>query len=307
MKSLLVVRLGALGDLVLCAPSFAALRDNFPQAKIGLLTQPQFAGFAGQMPWFDEVLIDKRASRWNLAEWLRLVRAVKNFEPEFIFDFQGKSRQSLLFAFLGGAFSRIKWSGAASFCSFPRPWPPEKSDHFTDHLANQLKSVGVKPLYPETRFFEWLKDDVRAFGLPEKYALIIPGCSPNHPYKRWPVKKYAELTIRLKTLGIQTVAIGTQHEAEALAAIQALDPELINLCGKTTLGHVAELARKAICVVGNDTGPTHLAAAAGGNCVALICGRVNPVWSAPKGPRAGWLQENNLADLPMERVLAAVL
>lgn len=305
-QRILVIRLGALGDLVLCCAAFAAIRAAHPQAQIALLTMPAFAAFAGQMPWFDRVLIDPRASGWRIGAWRDLARQVRAFAPERVYDLQGKRRQTILFNLLGGPLWGPEWSGAAPLCSHPRQWPPTPDMHFTDFVKAQLARAGLGDALlvgeADAQRMAWLDGDVSAFGLPDKFALLIPGCAPDRAYKRWPASHFAALVNALAARGIASVAIGTRHDAPALQAIKALAPEMVDLCGQTSLGQVAALARRAFCVVGNDTGPTHLAAAVGGRTVALLSDKVNPVWSAPRGPQAAWLQGKPLATLAPEVV-----
>ncbi|OYW09809.1 MAG: ADP-heptose--LPS heptosyltransferase, partial [Rhodospirillales bacterium 12-71-4] len=60
MTAILVIRLGALGDLVQSFGPFAAIRAHHPEARIVLLTTPPFAGLARRSPWFDDVWADGR-------------------------------------------------------------------------------------------------------------------------------------------------------------------------------------------------------------------------------------------------------
>lgn len=299
-KKILVIRLGALGDLVLCFQAFASIRQAHPDAEIALLTSPQFAGFVLKMPWFNRVIIDNRPSIGNIPEWFRLVRSVRGFYPELVYDLQGKLRQSILYAALGGPF-KGRWSGAAPFCTYPRVWPPKPEMHFTDFINAQLKNAGVK--IDSDVSVSWLDAPLDHFALPQKYAVIIPGCAPNRLYKRWPAYGYAALVEYFKEKGLACVAVGTVHDAPAIADIKKIAADLIDLSGKTTLSEVASLARRSVCVVGNDTGPTHLAAAVGANVVTLMSEKVNPVWSAPKGQRAVCLQGKPLSSVAPEEVI----
>lgn len=60
--------------------------------------------------------------------------------------------------------------------------------------------------------------------LPERYVMMIPGCSPSHPYKRWPVENFCALARRLAERGISSVVIGTRAEAAEVEAIAASSP-----------------------------------------------------------------------------------
>jgi ADP-heptose:LPS heptosyltransferase len=299
-ERILVIRLGALGDLVLCFAAFQTIRKAHPGAEIALLTMPAFQGFARQMPWFDTVLTDLRSPRYRIDIWWQLWRSIRRFRPTRVYDLQGKSRQDVLYFLLGGPLGP-EWSGAAPFCSHPRLWPPQPGMHFVDFLAAQLERARIN--VGGGVDLSWLDGAVEGLGLPERYALIIPGCAPERLYKRWPAEKYAELAMRLKEKGLGCVAIGTVSDGYAISEIAARAPHVIDLCGKTSLGQVAALARRAACVVGNDTGPTHLAAAVGGRTVALMSDKVDPVWSAPRGPHAVWLQGKPLGELGVAEVL----
>ncbi len=300
-ERVLVIRLGALGDLVLCMGAFAAIRAKHPDAEIALLTGAGFVAFGLSMPWFDHVLIDPRPKITQPFSWIRLIRQVRTYAPTRVYDFQGKLRQSILYYALGGLWGKPpEWSGAVKGCSHPRLWPPQPNMHYTDFLAGQLERAGLA--MQKEPDLSWLSDSVDSLSLPKKYALIIPGCAPTRPEKRWPAAHYAELSRRLAAQGLETLAIGTKHDADSIAEICVLAPDVLSLVGKTSLKQVATLARGAQCVVGNDTGPTHLAAAVGARTVALMSGQVDPYWSSPRGSQTMWLQGSPLESLSVDKV-----
>ena len=299
-ERILVIKLGALGDLVLCMRAFASIRAHHPEAEIALLTAPAFASFALQMPWFDAVLLDPRPKATQLLKWIKLISDVRRFKPSRVYDFQGKARQTILYHALG----KPAWSGAVRGCSHPRAWPPEKGMHYTDFLKAQLESAEV-PLVRENEVdLLWLDGGLDAFALPEKFAILIIGCSPQHPYKKWPAAHFAELANRFAKQGIASIAIGTKEDAYSIAEVRALAPEVIDLSGRTSLGQVAALTRRSVCVVGNDTGPTHLAAAVGARTIALMSDKVDPLWSCPKGPKTTWLGGVPTTEITVEKVWA---
>ncbi len=302
-ERILVIKLGALGDLVLCAGAFAAIRAAHPEAEIALLTTPPFAAFGLSMPWFDYVLLDPRPKAWQLLKWVKLLRQSRAFAPTCVYDFQGKPRQSILFYALG----KPAWSGAVKGCRFPRPWPPKPKMHYTDSLAAQLKAAGVVMTdVTGGGDLSWLASPMKGAVLPENYALLIAGCAPDRLYKRWSPESFAALAKKLAEKGIASIAVGTKADAASIAAIRALAPEVMDLSGQTTLAQLATLARGAECVVGNDTGPTHLAAAVGARTVALMSDCVDPYWSAPRGAHTTWLQGKPLAALSVEAVMESL-
>ena len=299
-ERILVIRLGALGDLVLCFQAFADIRKAHPDADIALLTTDSFIAFGLQMPWFDKVLMDRRAPAWRLDRWWQLLHQVRAFAPTRIYDLQGKLRQTILYGLLGGPVGP-EWSGAAPLCHLPRLWPPVPGMHFTDFAAAQLQKAGINTGTVVNT--SWLEGGLEGFEFSQRYALLIPGCAPGRPYKRWPVDHYAALANILYKDGIAAVAIGAEHDVSVVREIKSVAGHVIDLCGRTNLKQVASLAREAVIVIGNDTGPTHLAAAVGARTLALMSDQVNPLWSAPKGTQTEWLQGKPLATLSVETVL----
>ena len=302
-KRILVIRLGALGDLVLCFQSFHEIRARHKDAKIALLTMPTFADFARAMPWFEKVIIDPRPPAWRPDQWLKLIADIKSFDPQCVYDLQGKKRQSVLFALLGGPMGP-EWSGAAPMCSLPRFDPPQKGMHYTEFVARQLRLADVAPQPPAD--LSWLDASMDGFTLPERFAVLVPGCAPHREYKRWPPENYATLAQKLQADGIASIAVGTKQDAAATASIRALAPEVIDFSGRTNLLQLAGLMRRAVCVVANDTGPAHIAAAVGAPTLGLISDQVDAAWVAPHGPRAKWLLGAPLAKLDVDKVLLAL-
>jgi ADP-heptose:LPS heptosyltransferase len=301
-EHILVIRLGALGDLVFCFQAFHEIRRAHPEAEIALLTRANFADFARSLPWFDRVIIDTHPTFTQPLAWIKLRREIVDFAPTRIYDLQGKNRQTVLYALLGGPLGP-DWSGAAPLCKFPRPWPPAPNMHFTDFLAAQLRAAGVpQAAAPD---LAWLDAPLERFALPENYAVLIPGCSPDAPHKRWPPKCFAEVAHRLHTRNLSCIVVGTAADAEAVAAIKVIAPEIVDLCGQTSLFELAGILRRAACVIGNDTGPVHMAAVVGAPTLALFSGLSNPVWSKPPGKRVSWRQSPALADLRVDEVFFA--
>ena len=186
-RNILIIRLSALGDLVLCFAAFQAIRVAHPHARIALLTTSAFAEFARLMPWFDEVLIDDRAPIHNLSSWWRLVSVIRKFRPDRVYDLQGKQRQTYLYYALGGPLWGPEWSGAAPGCSHPRLWPPQPDMHFTDFIAAQLQRAGIGNIPPPD--LNWLDADVSRFVSQELADSLPPegrggegGAPPSHNY-----------------------------------------------------------------------------------------------------------------------------
>jgi len=132
-------------------------------------------------------------------------------------------------------------------------------------------------------------------------VLMIPGASAHRPEKRWPPERYGELARRIAAKGIIPVVIGANDEREAGTVVARMEPRAKNLVTRTNLFQIAALAAQANASVGNDTGPMHIAAAAGSPCVVLFSAESNPTKVAPRGRSAVLaLTAPSLADLPVD-------
>ena len=137
-----------------------------------------------------------------------------------------------------------------------------------------------------------------------RFVLMVPGSSARHLAKRWPARRYGVLAEALRRAGHASVVIGSNAERALGAAIREVSPEAIDLVGRTDIEAVAALAQRAVLTIGNDTGVTHLAAAADCPIVVLFSGASDPAWCAPRGRVVRILTAADLDDLDVDQVLA---
>jgi ADP-heptose:LPS heptosyltransferase len=289
-RRILVVKLGALGNVILSLGPFATIRRHHAEAQITLLTTAPYAEWLARSPWFDHVWIDERPDWWDLPGWLRLRRRLIEGRFDRAYDLQTSSRSSRYFQLLPHA-SRPEWSGVAHGCALPDRDPNRNRMHDVDRQFGQLRQAGITVRAPVD--LSWSHADLSGFGLPERFALLVPGSSPHRLVKRWPIGRYQELTASLAAQCMTPVVIGTASEHSLAAAI----PGAIDLTGRTDLAQLATLARAATVAIGNDTGPMHLIAAAGCPSVVLFSRDSDPALCAPRGPAVTILRRPDLADL----------
>lgn len=293
---ILVIKLGALGDFAQAFGPFAAIRAHHPGAEITLLTTPPFAPLARQAPWFDQVWENGRprglAALWALGRQLRAARFDR------VYDLQTSDRSSRYRWLVGRG---VEWSGIAAGASHPHANPRRDFMHTVERQREQLAMAGISH-FPAPEL-GWLDADIARFALPDRFALLIPGASPGRPAKRWPVEHFAALAA---ALDIPAVILGGPAEASLGAAITQAVPGARDLTGKTSFADIAALARRAAFCIGNDTGPTHLAAVAGCPTLALFGEDSDPALCAPRGPRVAVLRRQPLASLQLADLQTAL-
>ena len=277
--------------------SAAAIRDFHRDATIVFLTAPAYAGFARQAPYFDEVWADERPG-WNSpGALLRLIGRLRAGCFDRVYDLQTRARTSLYFWLMG----RPQWSGTAAGASYRHDNPERRTMHTLDREADQLRRAGI-PGSARRPDLSWVKADIARFALPPAYVLLIPGGAAHRPKKRWPVERFAELAARIAAAGLAPVLIGGPDERGLGQTIAARVPQVHDLIGRTDFADVVALARAARRAIGNDTGPMHLAVAAGAPATVLYSAASDPALTAPRGGDVAILRVDNLADLTVDEV-----
>ncbi len=302
---ILIIKLGALGDIVLATGAFQAIRRHHDTARITLLTTAAFDRMARLSGYFDDVWVVDRPSKSNLWALWRIARRIRWQRFSRVYDLQRNDITTRIFRMISGR--KPEWNGIAPGCSHPHIDPKQHVIHTIERQKGQLAAAGIAEV-PDTDI-SWLTDDVSGFALQQPYALLVPGGSAARPNKRWPADRYMALARQMADHGIQPVLIGGPDEQAVLDQITALEPRALNLGGRTNFAQIARLARGARNAVGNDTGPIHLIAAAGCDCVVLFSSESDPSLTAPRGVAGGRvtvLRRARLDDLPIVDVWDAV-
>lgn len=303
--SILVIKLGALGDFIQATGPFAAIRTHHAGARIVLLTTEPYAALARLSGYFDEVWIDSRPAWWQMRDFFGLRRRLRGGGFTRVYDLQTSDRSGWYARLLG---RRVEWSGIAQGASHPHANPARDAMHTIDRQREQLAMAGIADVPPPD--VSWLRPSITHLALPPRYALLVPGGAAHRPEKRWPAAHYAALAKALAARGVTPVLIGGAAEAGVMAAIRAAVPEVRDLTNRTSLAEIASLARGAVCAIGNDTGPMHVVAATGCPSVVLFSHASDPALCAPRagagGPAPVILRRASLDALPVSEVLSSL-
>ncbi len=302
-QNILVIKLGALGDFIQSLGPMRAIRQAHPDAKITLLTTSPFENFAEKSGYFDSIVLDKRPKWYHYKEWRHLKEFLNESHFTRVYDLQNNDRTGLYFKLL--KTPKPEWVGIAKGASHRNTSPLRTQGKAFEGHKQTLALAGISSV--EIDKLDWLEADISAFNLPDKYVLIVPGCAPNRPEKKWPVENYIDLCRYIsKNLKAMPVLIGTEKEADITRKIsQTIDSgKIIDLTGKTTLEQIVTLARNAFCAVGNDTGPIHLIGVT--SCPAIVIfnenKHSNPKRHAPLGENVVYIAAPDLKDISVKRV-----
>jgi len=299
MNKVLVIRLGALGDLVFCMRVFQSIRKHYKDSKTALLVRKPYAEFAKAMPWFDEIIIDEKPD-FNISEWLGLRNKISKFKGDSdkitVYDFHCKKRQTILY-FLFGGFLKTIWSGMAPFCKYRRDKVWTNTGHWIEDQKRQLEQSGIEWDNGALNL-DWLDADITKFNLPNNLIVFIPGSSKHD--KQWGSDKFIELANRIQK---PICLVGSKEEQIICDEICSKNQNIINLCGKTSLFELAGILRKADLVIGGDTGPMHIASVLERKTIALYSKRTDAIRHKPIGTKTTVIQKQNMKDISLEEII----
>lgn len=300
---ILVIKLGALGDMVQALGPMAAIRAHHPDAHITALTTRAYEDLLRASGYFDEVRLDTKPRVTQPGNWLALRNWLRSSGFQRVYDLQTSDRSCFYFHLMWpGPYP--EWSGIARGCSHPHANLDRNAMHTVDRQADQLFDAGI-PATPLPDL-SWADADTTRYELSEPLCLLVPGGAPHRPAKRWPIEHFASLANNLVSAGVTPVLLGTFAEARLLTQIANICPQARNLCGDTSFLELAALARRAAAAVGNDTGPMHLLAAAGCPCTVLFSAESDPALCAPRGTAVTVVRKDSLSDLAVSETLAAM-
>jgi ADP-heptose:LPS heptosyltransferase len=304
MRSILVIKLGALGDILLADGALRDIRAAHSGARIAVLTRRGFARLLSRCPWVDEVIADDNAPRWRLDRMLALGRRLRAGAFTRIYDLQNSRRSRFYRRYL---LAGVPASAIGTDCALPFPHPDPRSLPVPERHAGQLRAAGIAVAHAAHPRPDWMRAEVdellAAAGIRAPFLVLLPGASARHPHKRWP--HFAELSHRLAAAGHRVVTIpgpdeadlGTGYAGTVLrVGARPLDPF-----------ELAGVLDRADFVIGNDSGPTHLAALLDRPGLALFgSDHADPRITGMDRRRLAILEARRVADISLERTLPAI-
>ena len=285
--NILVVRLGALGDVVHTIPAVAALRRAFPDARIDWLVEAKHRSIPDLVSVLDEVIAIEAPT---LNGWRAAIPELRQTRYDVAIDFQGLLKSAVLARVSGAArvigFSiwHLREKTARPFYSATDGGAGAEAGHVIRKNLRLLHVLGIEHAAIE---FPLRDVDSRAAAVlrqivPGPYALINPGAA--WPNKRWPAERFGDVAAFLSDArGLTPVVLwGPGEDALAQAVIDASGGRAV-LAPPSRPADLVALARAAALVVSGDTGPLHIATAVGTPTVSIF-GPTDPGRNGPWDP-----------------------
>ena len=322
--NILIVRLGALGDVVHAIPAAAALRRAFPGARIDWLVEAKHRAIVDLVTVIDRTIAVERST---VGGWHQAVRELRATPYDLAIDLQGLLKSAVL----------ARASGAARVVGFSiwhlrektaRPFYSDVRDAEGGHvIAKNLRLLEAVEIHDHEISFPLADvpsaavDSLRVqIGATTPFALVNAGAAWVN--KRWPAHRFGELASFLReACGLVPVVLWGPGEEGLAADVIAASGKAAVLAPPTSIADIVAMTRAAALVVSGDTGPLHIATAVGTPTVSIF-GPTDPARNGPFAVgdvavsrydicgchydrtchEAAWC----LADLPVPEVCAAV-
>lgn len=290
VRKVLIIRLSAIGDIVMASGLIPALKQRFPSAQIVWLADTGLTSLLENHTELHGVISwDKNAWRSLLKsgrlialarEVLLLSKALRAHDFDLVIDAQGLLKSGLL-AFLSGASRKVSF------------WSNEYGHLFSDEvLKRDFDDLRMSSEYRQIASFLGCDDSNYKLGLMPSHSdrtlareLIsdrdFDGSTPivavapftTRPQKHWPMHYWPELIKRFVESGWNVVMLGGPADKQLASSIESdanVSDCLLNLVGKTSLIQSYAVIEQASALVGVDTGLTHMGVAANTPTVAIF-------------------------------------
>jgi heptosyltransferase-1 len=269
VKSILIVRLGAMGDIIHALPGASSLKHSFPAARVTWVVEPRWVPLLEGNGFVDRIVVFRRD---DPRSWRRTKDELRAEQYDLAVDFQGLTKSALIAHAarperIAGFGSRVVRERPAGLFYSARV--ESQAVHVVDQALDLAAGAGATNL-------------VRAFPLPpgspeghlpaEPFVLASP--LAGWTSKQWPLEYYARIAPMLRErLGMSLVLNG------APGTVPAVEGTLVHESG---IAGLIDATRRAALVIGVDSGPLHLAAALNKSGAAIF-GPTDPVRNGPYG------------------------
>ena len=308
MKRILIIKPSSMGDVLHAFPAVHALMTADAGLAVDWVINPAFAELLDYLPGIRRKILFRRRELGRLSTFfsaaLELLREVRREKYDAVIDLQGLFRSALVGIsarsglLCGPAKAREK---VARLCYRRKLRYPENLRHAIEKNCAMIRDFSgleqissIYPLPEVSRYSDAAQQLLSKNGLQgKKIIAIAPGA--RWETKQWPPEFFAAAAaeIAVRQSEYEFVLLGSPVEKNLCGRVMdaAKTIRVTDLSGLTTPGGLVEIIRHSELLICNDSGPMHIAAAAGTPVIALF-GPTDPALTGPYGPQCRVIQPN---------------
>ena len=291
---ILIVKLGALGDVINTLPLAVELKLQMPGCTIDWVVEPLSYPLVSSHRAVDKAILFKRSS----ASALSVIRTLRKTRYDLVLDLQ-RILKSAGFTLMVRAkrrigFDRKRCKEMTWLLPFERIRAKDPGAHMLDQYLEFARHLGLKPGFPA---WDIPRTQSIPNGLPGKYIVLNIGATK--PANLWDPERFSELAEKIgRRWNLACVITGGPADlARAKQILGFYSAGVMDLTGHTSLVQLVEVIGNADAVISCDTGPMHLAAALNIPLVALF----GPSDPRRTGPYLGHVVKGTVPCAPCNR------
>ena len=291
IENILIIKHGALGDLIQADGIIKSIRFKHKNAKLVLLTSKKFINLMSMCPYIDDQLIDNRSSFLNIFSLIHLYKNIKKYNFKIIYDLQNSQRTYIYRKYL---FKKINW------VTTDRKDHPISGLRGLEEMLREYLVISKDIFRPD---ISWLaidtKNIIKKNKILSKYIVLLPGSSKKNPLKRWPY--FVDLAKLLISKGYEVITILGPEELEMNRSFPG------HILKNLDWSQLSGIIKNSYFVVGNDSGPSHIASCLNKKGLALFGPSTSAVRSELKRGKFEILKVDNLENLAADEVLGVMI
>lgn len=280
VRSILLIQLGDIGDVVWAAPTFRAVKETYPQAKVSVLLRESFVALLEADPYIHRTFEVKRYTR-NLIKkmkgQIKLLRALRRERFDLVFDLRFDDRGAFM-AFLSGSPVRAAilypdalWRNYLFTHLADPPVPKERIYGAAEQSLRVVREFGIdtKDTIPKLWVSEKVKKQAKQLldreGVTAANHWITLNPFSRWRYKEWGYEKWVQIVDWLwEEYGISTVIVGAPEERrKSIDIVNKCRGQIFNFTGMTSLAELAGILELSRLHIGVDSAAPNIAAAVG--------------------------------------------
>lgn len=281
MTHVLVIRLGALGDLLHMSPSIRQLKETIPGCTVSVLTSPAYVSMVSGMEGVDQVYSYDKPRYWQKL-W-PLSREIRNAGVDTVINLHPSLKTWLLTKLIRpkrvGVYRKQKFHDKGVYLR--RQARRHAVADFYEPFRELFPADPGGPLIPRLS----TPAPPSAFDIEDDWIGLIPGVGNKRSNRAWPETAYKALIEQLLAATECRIIIIGGPDEKTLGESLTLSSRVINGCGTYSIAETAAILSRCRVVVGGDTGPLHLAAAVGAPMIGLF-GPTSRLRTGPVGTQA---------------------
>ncbi|CUS77612.1 heptosyltransferase-3 [Candidatus Kryptonium thompsonii] len=295
ISKILVIKLRAIGDVLLSTVVLKNLRHNFPHVKIDFLTEPPSKEIIEGNPYVDELIIFEREKN-SLKKFYEL----RKRKYDLVIDLFCNPRSALL-TFITGAKYRVGYAFRGRSYAYNVKLKPRKEVHHNvEFNLDALRALGLEIIDKEI----YMPIDENAENFAKKFwnenklnEKVVVALNPSGTWetKRWRLEKFARLGDEIaKNFKAKILILwGNQNELEDAQKISSMMEIKPIIPPRTNLKQMASILKRCSFMISNDSAPMHIATAVGTPTLGIY-GPTNPYAQGPYGEKHLWVRREDL-------------